>query len=97
MGLRISRLTQNSMVFTIRAMKRFCFLMILAGGVVHTESHPLPNPEVLKWQFEAQERERAINRETDYWRERQKRQAEQERNQANAKVVNVDKPANYSR
>jgi hypothetical protein len=40
-------------------------VMVLAAGAVADE-HPLPNPEILRQQFEAQERERAINRQRDY-------------------------------
>jgi len=76
----------------------------LLAVMVRAEDHPLPNPEVLKWQFEAQERERAINRRIDYQQtEGRKREAEfrfvapKKGKRANPKVVHVNRPANNPR
>jgi hypothetical protein len=46
-------------------MNRYVVLFLVAFGAV-AEQRPLPNPEILKWQAEAQARERAINRRVEY-------------------------------
>jgi len=46
-------------------MNRYLALFLVAFGAV-AEERPLPNPEILKWQAEAQARERAINRRVEY-------------------------------
>ena len=51
-------------------MSRFlaCFIAatsIFAGPALSAE-RPLPDPEILKWQAEAQSRERALNRRVEY-------------------------------
>jgi hypothetical protein len=46
-------------------MNRYLALLLVAFGAL-AEERPLPNPEILKWQAEAQARERAINRRVEY-------------------------------
>jgi len=45
-------------------MYRFVALVFLASAA--WADGPLPNPEILKWQAEAQARERAINRRVEH-------------------------------
>lgn len=72
------------------------FAVASAFGVLRAEERALPNPEVLKWQFEAQERERAINRRTDARQER-RRTAKQDRPEAHTEVVYGDRSAHDPR
>lgn len=46
-------------------MNRYLGLFLVAFGAL-AEERPLPNPEILKWQAEAQARERAINRRVEH-------------------------------
>ena len=46
-------------------MTRYVAILFLAFSALADE-RPLPNPEILKWQAEAQARERAINRRVEY-------------------------------
>lgn len=46
-------------------MNRCLPLLLVAFGAL-AEERPLPNPEILTWQAEAQARERAINRRVEY-------------------------------
>jgi len=43
---------------------RYCAVFVLWASAFAQE-RPLPNPEILKWQAEAQAREQAINRRVD--------------------------------
>lgn len=45
-------------------MVRYCAVFVLWAGAFAQE-RSLPNPEILKWQAEAQARERAVNRRVD--------------------------------
>ena len=45
-------------------MVRYCAVFLLWAGAFAQE-RSLPNPEILKWQAEAQARERAVNRRVD--------------------------------
>lgn len=45
-------------------MVRYCAVFILWVGAL-AQQRSLPNPEILKWQAEAQARERTVNRRVD--------------------------------
>ena len=45
-------------------MTRYLALLLFAVTAV-AEERPLPNPEILKWQAEAQQREQTINRRAE--------------------------------
>lgn len=45
-------------------MTRYCTVFVLWAGAFAQE-RPLPNPEILKWQAEAQARERAVHRRVE--------------------------------